>query len=443
MEILKNLRKEELLSGRWIITKQIMKGTFKKAAALALAAIGMLGAMSTVSAEEEITLNLAHIYVNESDGQAIGFKRALDAYKEAHPNVTVVEDTADNDAYKTKLKTQLAAGSVPDVFCAWGGGFTAPFVDAGIVANLDAYVENGTINMDAMLPGICNNFYYNDSLYGLPLDSFIGVLMCNQELFDTYGVTVPTTMEEMYAAAEVFIENGITPIAMGEKDKWPGLFPFGVIALRYGGVETTTALLNGEGNFDQEFVVQSAQELQKMVELGVFADDSVALTNDEAIEEFKQGRAAMWYSGNWQVGDLSTNSPLAGKLTLVNWPAIDGAAGDQNAFVGGASACLVVSESSEHKDAAVELAAFMSQYFSDYAYEEGAILPTWKYEGEMELQPFQERLLELMNSADGFCLAWDTLLDPEPADVHSTSLQGIYAKQMTADDYISAMVATR
>lgn len=305
-------------------------------------------------------------------------------------------------------------------------------------------MEDGTINMDAMMPDICNNFYYNGSLYGLPLDSFIGVLMCNQELFDKYDLEVPKTMDDLYEVSKVFNENGITPVAMGEKDKWPGLFPFGVLALRYGGVETTTTLLNGEGSFNQEFVAQTAQELQKMVDEGVFSGDSVALTNDEAIEEFKQGRAAMWYSGNWQVGELSSEgSPLAGKLTIVNWPAVTDAAGDQNAFVGGASATLVASATSEHKQEAVEFITFMSQHFSDYAYEEGAILPTWKYEGDMELKPFQETLLGLMESADGFCLAWDTLLDPETADVHSTSLQGIYAQQMTADDYIEAMAAIR
>lgn len=346
--------------------------------------------------------------------------------------------------YYSKLKTQLAAGAVPDVFYAWGGGFTKPFVEAGMVENLDPYVEDGTIDLDAMMPDICNNFYYDGSLYGLPLDSFIGVLMCNQSLFDEYGLEIPKTMDDLYAVSATFNENGITPIAMGEKDKWPGLFPFGALALRYGGVEKTITMLNGEGNFDQEFVQKTAEELQKMVDEGVFASDSVALTDDEATEEFRQGRAAMWYSGNWKVDLLcEEGSPLEGKLTMVNWPAVSGADGDQNSFVGGASATLVASATSAHKKEAVEFMTFMSEHFSNYAYEEGAILPTWKYSGDMELKPFQQTLLDLMQGADGFCLAWDTLLDPETADVHSTSLQGIYAQQMTADDYVEAMAATR
>lgn len=416
--------------------------------AVSLAACGSTGESKTESKGEEntsdvgeqIELTLGHIYVDASNGQTVAWEKALNEYKEAHPNVTIKEDKADNDAYKTKLKTTLAAGSAPDVFCSWGGGFSTSFVDAGMVENLDSYVESGVINMDEMLPNICNNFYYDDSLYGLPLDSFLGVLVCNQEVFDEYEVEAPETLEDLYEISDVFNANGIVPIAMGEKDKWPGLFSFGILALRYGGVDETTALLNGEGKFDQEYVRKSAETLIEMVDKGVFSDSSVALTNDEALNEFQQGRAAMYYSGTWQVGDFIGEGM---NLTLVNFPSIEGASGDQNAYIGGASATLMVSAKSENVEAAVELAVFMSQKFSDYAYETGAILPTWIYEGDAELQDFQMRLGELMEGADGFCLAWNTLLDAEAASVHENCTQGFYAKQMTVDEYIKAMDATR
>ena len=91
--------------------------------------------------DEQIELTLGHIYVDASNGQTVAWEKALNEYRELHPNVTIKEDKADNDAYKTKLKTTLAAGSAPDVFCSWGGGFSTSFVEAGIVENLDPYVE--------------------------------------------------------------------------------------------------------------------------------------------------------------------------------------------------------------------------------------------------------------------------------------------------------------
>ncbi len=392
---------------------------------------------------ESIELSISHIMVNESDSQVKAWNKALEEYKETHPDITIKEDKADNDAYKTKLKTTLAAGSAPDVFYSWGGGFSQSFVDAGIVENLDSYVDSGVIDMDQMMPNICNNFYYDGSLYGLPLDSFIGVLMCNQELFDQYGLEIPETMDELYQVSQVFLDNGITPLALGEKDKWPGLFPFGILSLRYGGVEANTTLLNGEGNFDQDFVVKSAEELENMVQTGIFPESAVALTNDEAKNEFFEGRAAMFYNGSWGVADLDVNSSLAGKLTVTNWPSVEGGVEEQNTYIGGASATVMVSANSKHKEEAVDFALFMSQKFSEYGYESGAHLPTWKYEGDAELPDMQLHLADLMNNADGFCLAWDTLLDAETADVHSNTLQGIYAKTTTAEDYIKAMTATR
>lgn len=41
--------------------------------------------------------------------------------------------------------------------------------------------------------------------------------MCNQELFDQYGLEIPETMDDLYQVSEVFNENGITPLALGEK----------------------------------------------------------------------------------------------------------------------------------------------------------------------------------------------------------------------------------
>lgn len=403
------------------------------------------GSSDSSSTSEKKELTFWHIMVNENEGQSQAWAEAVDTFRQENPNITVKEDKTDNDAYKTKLKTALAANAAPDVFYSWGGGFSTAFVDSGIVEPLDPYVESGVIDMDAMMPNICNNFYYNDKLYGLPTDSFLGVLYCNQELFDQYHLEIPTTMDELYEVGKVFNENGITPLALGEKDKWPGLFPFGAIALRYGGTDNVTKLLNGEGNFDEnEYVRQTAEELKKLVDEGIFSSSAVALTNDEAIEEFKSGRTAMWYNGNWQVSQMNMeDSPLYGKLTLTNWPAIEGAAGDQNAYVGGASATLMVSSASKYKDDAVNLAVTVSKNFSDKAYENGDILPTWRYTGDVDLPDFQVKLAEMSENAEGFCLAWDTLLDSEAAQIHSDNVQGLYAGQVTPEQYIEKMTATR
>lgn len=105
---------------------------------MSLAACGSEGGSETKKKEADngdekgIELTVSHIMVNETDSQVMAWNKALEEYKETHPNVTVKEDKTDNEAYKTKLKTTLAAGSAPDVFYSWGGGFSQSFVKAGI-----------------------------------------------------------------------------------------------------------------------------------------------------------------------------------------------------------------------------------------------------------------------------------------------------------------------
>lgn len=392
-------------------------------------------------ASKEMTI--WHIFANDTDKGVQAFKQALSEYQAEYPDITINTDETDNDAYKTKLKTALAANSAPDVFYSWGGGFSTPFVNAGLVLNLEPYVASGVINYDQMVPNICDNFLYNGELYGLPTDMFIGVLQCNQELFDQFNLEIPKTLDDLYAVSKVFNENGIIPVALGEKDKWPGQFAHGISAMRYGGVDKVNALLNGEsGSFEDPYVLQSIQTLQEMVDAGVFSSSAVALTHDEASNDFRTGRAAMFYTGNWGIGGMQDDSsPLKGKVTLANWPSYPGAEGEQNSFIGGASASLMVSANTPYPDDAVNFAVYLSKHFSDNAYMNGSILPTWKFEGdESSLKDYQKTLATMCENADGFCLAWDTLLEAGVAQVHLDTLQGVYAKQITPEQYVQEMM---
>ena len=47
----------------------------------------------------------------------------------------------------------------------------------------------------------------------------------NKELFEKAGIDAPpATWDEFLADVQKLKDAGITPIAVGEKDKWPGMF---------------------------------------------------------------------------------------------------------------------------------------------------------------------------------------------------------------------------
>ncbi|MBI9098741.1 MAG: extracellular solute-binding protein, partial [Spirochaetaceae bacterium] len=254
---------------------------------LAVLMLAML-AVSTVSATGQqeapadgpTTINVWTLWTETTDDvNAVAFHKALESAKTDLPNIIIEHDATENEAYKTKIKTAMAADEVPDVFFAWGAGFVKPFIEAGKVVPLDSYLNDGTA--DRIKGGANTNFTFDGKTYGLTFSQWVASLYCNKELFDKYNVKMPDTYEELLEAVKVFKANGIIPITVGEKDKWPGMFWQNAFAIRTAGADASNAALAGNASFDTPAFARSAELLSELVEAGGFVEGALGLSYDE------------------------------------------------------------------------------------------------------------------------------------------------------------------
>ena len=65
-------------------------------------------------------------HITTGDPGKADFQAIADAYTAAHPNVKINITVLENEAFKTKLATQMQAGDVPDLFQSWGGAHHGP-----------------------------------------------------------------------------------------------------------------------------------------------------------------------------------------------------------------------------------------------------------------------------------------------------------------------------
>ncbi|AST58606.1 ABC transporter substrate-binding protein [Thermoanaerobacterium thermosaccharolyticum] len=388
---------------------------------------------------QKITLTFWNIFT--SDPQKTIVKNIVDKWNQENPDVQIEQSITENDAYKTKIKTAIAANEAPDIIYAWGGGFSKPFVDAGKILALDDYLNDGT--KDKMLPGALNNITYNGKVYGLTFAQQASVLYVNKELFDKYNVKIPTTFSELIDAIKTFKANGITPFALGEKDEWPGMWYYDMIALREGGVQLTRDALNGKTSFDNQAFIDAAQKLQDMVNAGAFDQGVMGLTRDEATAEFNQGKAAMYFGGNFDAASFEVDSSLVkGKVEAVRFPTIEGGKGDPTEYIGGGSDVLLVNANTKYKDEAVKAAKYLAENMSLEFYKVGAALPTWKYDSvdQSKVDPLEIQIMNniVANSKDSV-LAWDLYLEGDQAQTHKDLVAQLFAKQITPQDYAKQM----
>lgn len=394
---------------------------------------------STATTDEEITLNVWHLWTTESDGNAVSFSKALEMYKKDHPNVTIEIDATENEAYKTKIKTAISANEAPDVFFSWGAGFSQPFVEAGQVLPIEENLSADALkNLQRSATG---NFTYDGKLYGLPFISWVGVLYCNEEMFKDAGVKVPDTMEELMTAIDAFNAKGIVPITVGAKDAWNAMFFQNIATVRTAGVELSTLALQKKADFNQQAFVDGAQIVTDLVNAKAFDPSALAFTYDEAKIAFLNGESPMMYMGSWLAGEIQNPelSQVKDKVVAKNFPGLNGGKYN-NEFLGGAIDGLLVSANTEHPKEAAEFVAYITEKMSRESFLQGAGIPTWNVDVTGEtIDPLVQQIVDLSATSEGYLVAWDTYLSGADVTTHLSLVQEIFAGVKTPQEFAEGM----
>ena len=119
-------------------------------------------------------------HISKDDPGKTLFANIAAAYTAAHPNVKINITVLENEAFKTKLATQMQSGSPPDLFQSWGGGTMAAQADAGMLKDITADVASWK---DTINPGAMSIYAYNDKQYGIPWDMGMIGFWYNKALF--------------------------------------------------------------------------------------------------------------------------------------------------------------------------------------------------------------------------------------------------------------------
>lgn len=195
-------------------------------------------------------------------------------------------------------------------------------------------------------------------VYAIPVRPFWEGLFVNTDLFEQYDLELPTTWERLEQAIITFRDAGIVPISVSFSDVPHYLAEMAILVS--GPVE------------DHEARPQTLEQvpaswhrgmalIRHLQELGAFADNAFATTEEMSSQLFREKRAAMQLDGSW----FANSIPKASMDTTIvmPMPAYDENA-DGRAFIGGTSMGFYLTrkawEDPEKRDAAVQLLAWLT-----------------------------------------------------------------------------------
>ncbi|MBR5288134.1 MAG: extracellular solute-binding protein [Clostridia bacterium] len=169
-------------------------------------------------------------------------------------------------------------------------------------------------------------------------------LYVNTALLAQQGLSVPSTLEELTAVCAQLAAKGVLPIANAMHD-WPEialdcLALCGAPAALYGGSESFAGAENA---------------LSMLAAVGAFGSDPAAMTDEDAMNAFLSGGAAMRFDSDFLAYDISAE--LADAVTVIAPPTLGGV---QTGFaVGAPGVGLAITrscfEDEERREAAISL----------------------------------------------------------------------------------------
>ena len=190
-----------------------------------------------------------------------------------------------------------------------------------------------------------------------------------QELFESNGVKVPTTYDELLTAINTFNAAGITPLSIAE-EKWPTVALFDMFVTRQE-PQGILKLDKGQASASDPAYKDAAAKIIELVKAGMLPKGATNLNYDQAAALFHQGKAAMFLNGQWEIAE--STKQLGDKVGWMYFPGMDAANYEASKYAfsgGGGPGGYAVNPDTKDQEVAAKVAAFISLKYAEYRYTE-------------------------------------------------------------------------
>ena len=310
------------------------------------------------------------------------FTAMIDKFEETHPGVKVnyqhIPGTQED--YLVKLISLLAANKMPDVFYIHSDEFYS-WVDAGRLENLTPYMNESELAASTKVWDKSLNIFRYDAatkqvgaesgdLYGLPKDLGPWAMVYNKTLFEAKGVALPDPNEPMTWTEFVEVCKKLTDGEGVNK-----VFGTANYTLEAAVWSNGADFLNEDHTQVTVDTPEFAEAMQWVADLALVEGVSPTPEEDSASGWFQRwvnGKVGMAWMGPWDQATFWDS--VSFEWDIMPTPVSD-KTGKGVSWL--ASAALCVSNTSQEKQLAYELAEFLSMDADaqTYNYEAGQAVP--------------------------------------------------------------------
>ncbi len=407
-------------------------------------------AAATTESGEEVVMTLSHLFVEGESFHDI-IPSSVEAFNADYDGqYEIVIEEMPQESYLTQTNALGTADELPEIVFV-NGSMMKAFSDTGVILPLTDTVAN--IGLEDILKDglIADGTNVSDGIvYSLPIASgTYGFILYNTEIFAEVGIDkFPETIDEFYAACDLLIAAGYTPMGLGLSDLWASdSLLMSSFVNNYVGTDWFNEIrsYSGAASFTDQNFIDALTEFQNMAEYGVFNSDFVSISNDERLALYLNGDVAMVSAGDWECMNIVDSDAAMGEITQAGlWPSPADSVSSNSLVQSAAWGIAFGSCITDEQKAGAEI--YLRDYF--YTEESGQIMiednnefVSWEVAeyDETALSVPTNSLLQLADSVATGCMNWDASLDASVKEIYQRGLQELLMEQISPEDLAADM----
>lgn len=293
----------------------------------------------------------------------------------------VVEQEYQKDATSV-IKIKFASDDVPDIMTT----YEQEFADEGKYLDL----SDQSKFWDRLSPSMkdaCTDVK-SGKQYRICTNMTMAGFFYNKEIFKELGITeFPNNWSDFEKMLEKIKteKSDVTPWFIFGSEAWHlghliEFLPHGYIKSTLGTVEAKKAMLNNDsaslrfGEEDGPMAV-FATDMMNLKDKGLLNDDILTATSDNCVQDFVNGKAAMFSNGMWVISSLlEANPDMADKIGFAPYPSY--MPDSKSVVLSSADSGYCVSSTTEHKEEALEFLDYLFNAENQKKYSEAAGSPS-------------------------------------------------------------------
>lgn len=390
----------------------------------------------TDSAEKKkVTLYTTSMW-GGTDANADNYQDTIKRFMEQYPHVTVEDNSqSSTQEWKTTIAADFAVGNEPDVILY--------FTDANAseVLKTDKFMTIAEIReefpdyaKDILLDALELAANSDGIQRAVPTNGYWEGLFCNKDIFDQYGVEIPTDWDSLVNAIQIFRANNVTPIAVA-LNHVPHYWIEFLLLYAAGPDGYTTVPAAADADWARGLLM-----FKELREMGAFPDDTDTIDNEHIGEMFINKQAAMQLDGSWFANQVIDQD----QTVVIPFPGIPDQKADPGSMVGGISSGFYITrkawEDPEKREAAVAFVEAHTSVEQITTYWGGVGAAAVTVEEFPELTPLGRSGAEYSNSATSIQAPTDSRISQEAYNTLVSGIVDISTGARTPEELIQEVI---